>query len=1046
MTPQAHKGFIGLFASHPVAANLLMLLMIFSGIWALSSMNTQFFPKYDLNFINVFTVRTGANAEDIEQSITIPLEQELRNVDHIKKMTSSSRLGASSILIEFNEDTDMGLALNQVKEKVGLVRNLPEDAEEPEVVKIEDYEPVARVLVTGTDNLNELRPLVRQFERELLERGIAKVEFDGLPQEEIAIQVNSQTLKELGLSLNQIASKISSISRDVPAGTIGKFESAKQLRTLQQARTIRDFEELTLLADRDGRLIKLGDVATITRRPLETETRVFFKGQSAIDMSLLRVGDSDSLEAAAIIDNWLTETQPKLPPNIKLTLYEQNWQLIVERINLLLKNGLGGLILIVGILFFFLNTRVAFWVAVGIPVSFMATLAVTQLFGSSINMISLFALIMALGIIVDDAIVVAEDAMTHFQRGENALKAAEGGALRMLPPVMSSSLTTISAFLPLMLVSGIIGAILFTIPLVVVCVIIASLIESFLVLPGHLYHSFKSHSRDEISDFRKRLDAGIVNFRETKFRPVVTWAIHNRWSTIAASVGFLLVALSLAISGRINFNFFPSPEGTLTFANVQFVSGTPPSDVSNFLRHLETSLAQTEEELSPESKLVNIAVTRQNKTFSQDPGGTNTGENVGSLYVELISPDKRDINNEDFIQAWKQRINIPAGVENFSIAEAIAGPPGKDLDIKISHARTTQDLKLAALEMANIVKQYSGVSNIQDDLPYGQEQLVFSLTPVGETLGFTAVEVGQQIQAAFSSQLIQIFNEAEDEVEVRIMLPDNERYTFSTLSNLTLITPNGESVPLPSVVDFSTQRGIDVLRHTDGLLTVHVTANIDTRINNANKIINTLQTEVLSDFTRKFGVKVAFEGKAEEQRDTLGDLARGLVFAVSLIYIILAWVFASYSWPIAVMAVIPFGIAGALFGHFFMGLDLTLLSIFGLFGLSGIVINDSIVLITFYRQLRLAGMKATEAIIEASCQRFRAVILTSLTTIAGLTPLLFETSLQAQFLIPMATSISFGLAFGTLLVLLVVPALLTIVEDTVLLFTKETKNAPEAQV
>ncbi|MCK5361814.1 MAG: efflux RND transporter permease subunit, partial [Gammaproteobacteria bacterium] len=496
--------------------------------------NTQFFPNIALDVVKVRVEWTGASAEDVEAAITNPLEQQLRSLDGLRQMTSNSAEGSASIVLEYEEGTDMGVALDQVKEQVALVRNLPAAAETPEIARIVRYEPVARVLVTNADtSIGELRALVQQMERELLDRGIANIQLVGLAEQEIAIQVPAAVLHELNLSLDDIADRVARLSRDLPAGNIGLNDVSRQLRALDQRRREVGFERLPLLSDESGRLLTLGDIATIERRARSRQTVVTIAGQPAIEMRLKRNENASSLESAEILARWLADNRGRWPPGIQVTVYDQAWLLIKERIQLLLKNGAGGLVLVVLILFLFLNGRVAFWVAVGIPISFMATLGVLYLIGGSINMVSLFGLIMALGIIVDDAIVVGEDALTHYQAGENPLEAAEGGARRMLAPVISSSLTTIAAFLPLMLVSGIIGNVLFDIPMVVVCVIIASLVESFLVLPGHLRRAFQNMHERPASALRLRLDAAFARFREGRFRTLVTASVANPWTTLS---------------------------------------------------------------------------------------------------------------------------------------------------------------------------------------------------------------------------------------------------------------------------------------------------------------------------------------------------------------------------------------------------------------------------------------------------------------------------------------------------------------------------------
>ncbi len=1020
------RDLLGIFAHHKVAANLLMTMMLLAGVLGLDRMNVQFFPTFQLDLITVSVVWTGASAEDIEEGITNPLEQRLRTLDNLRKMTSTSAQGVSSITLEFREGTDSLLALDQTRRLVDEFRNLPGDSEPPKVVSINRYEPVARVLVTGVDDPRELRQLVRRFETELLEAGIDKVDISGLPEEEIAIQVNPVALEHLGISLDQISERISAFSRDQPAGVLGRAEGAKELRSLEQRRDPLRFASLPLVSEQQSH-IELGAVSVIERKPRDGQVTLSANGHRLADLSLKRSEGGDSLEAAKRLDQWLEKTLPTLPPGVELQVYDESWHLIRDRIMLLLKNGGGGLVLVVLILYIFLTGRVAFWVAVGIPISFMATLAILWMAGGSINMISLFALIMALGIIVDDAIVVGEDALAHYQMGEAPLLAAEGGARRMLAPVTASSLTTIAAFLPLMLVGGIIGNILFAIPLVIVSVILASLVESFLVLPGHLRHSFTHMHKVSAGSLRAKLDRGFVHFRESLFRPLVRTALRYRGVTISAALASLIVALGLLAGGRLEFLFFPTPESEMLHANVSMVAGTPRQKVERFLRHLEESLYQTEEDLG-EGRLVNLSIVHHGTRAGEEQlRAFAKGDHLGALQVELLPPDQRSVRNETFIKAWRERINIPAGLESLTISSRRAGPPGRDLTVRLVGG-DPEVLKRAALDLSEALNSVPGVSEVGDDLAYGREQLIYSLTPQGEVEGLTIVELGRQLRTAFDGRLVQIFQDGPEEVEVRVKLTEDDRSSSGILYRLNIRLPDGEQVPLTSVASWKSRRGFEVLRHAEGRLAVEVTADVDTALANPDAIIESLESGTLPEIATRHGISYSLEGRSADQRETLGDMKKGVVLGLLLIYLVLAWVFASYGWPLVVMAAIPFGLVGALFGHWAMGLDLTILSLFGLFALSGIVVNDSIILVTFYQRLREEGMELVAALEEAACQRLRAVLLTSMTTIAGLTPLLFETSLQAQFLIPMATSIAFGLAFATFLILLFVPSLLSFYE------------------
>ena len=1023
--PDRTAGLIAVFASHPVACNLLMAVMLLAGAWSLTRLNTQFFPTFDIEFISVTVKWTGAAAEDVEAAITEPVERELLGLDTVREMTSSSNRGYAQVTLEYEEGSDMDVALDQVKERIASIRNLPGEADEPVIKRIINYEPVARLLVTGHDGQN-LRPVVREIERELIHLGIAKVDIIGLPLEEIAIQVPSAALRELDMSLSDVARRVAATSVDLPAGSIGRDETSKQLRTLDQKRDEAGFERLALRSGDDGRFLALGDVATVERRARKGEIRTTFEGRPSVSLLLSRAETSDSLESARILHEWLEERRGQWPPGVEVLAYDESWELIRDRTMLLLKNGAGGLILVIAVLYLFLNARVAFWVAVGIPVSFMAALGVLWGLGGSINMVSLFALIMAFGIIVDDAIVVGEDALSKRQVGGEALASARDGARRMLAPVLASSLTTVAAFMPLMLVGGIIGKILFDIPLVVICVIIASVIESFLILPGHLHHTFRRSEGARVSAFRRWFDNAFERFRDRTFRRLVTAAVLRPWTTLSCALAALLLTVGLIRGDRLAFNFFPTPEGQILFASVSFAAGTPPERVDRFIGHLERTLKETEAHFGED--LVDLAVARlgQQERASRQQG--SRGDQFASLRVQLVEPDGRDTRNTEFIAAWRERIELAPGLETLSLTEVRAGPPGRDVELSLT-GNDPASLKAAALELASVLVTVPGVSGIEDDMPYGQEQFIVRLTPQASALGLTVSDVGEQLRAAYDGRVAQIFQHEGEEIEVRVVLPDRERNDIASLDNLAVALPGGGVMPLLTAVDIDTRRGFDILRHENGRLAVKVSADVDPAVTNANAVVADLIAGPLPSLADRHGIDWSFKGRQEDQAETLGDMAWGAGLALALIYLVLAFVFGSYGWPLVVMSVIPFGLVGAVFGHWAMGINLTILSMFGFFGLSGIVVNDSIILVSFYKELKRRGFPWRNSIVDAACFRLRAVLLTSLTTIGGLTPLLFETSVQAQFLIPMAVSIAFGLAFATFLVLLLVPALLTLHES-----------------
>ncbi len=1023
---------IASFTGHKVAANLLMLLMLMLGLLGLNRLNTQMFPNFEFDYVSVTVPWRGASPEDVQRSITIPIEQALKTLPNTKKLIARSQQGAAAIFIELEAGSDLGLALDEVRQRIDSIRNLPQDAERPVIQKITRYSLVTSILLTSEQgSLEELRHLAREMEDELLAMGVGKVEFSGMPEEEMAIQVPSGTLHDLRMTLGDIANRVRSFSQDTPAGTVGRDDAAKQLRALGQRRDEKAFAELPLITTADGQQLTLGDVAIIERRPRDDQPTLTWQGDPAIELQAMRGEDDDMLELADKILSWGHARQASLPEGVTLTFHSQAWKLVEDRISTLLWNGISGLALVILTLYFFLNARVAWWVTVGIPVSFMATLGLLWMFGGTINMISLFGLILALGLIVDDAIVVGEDTLTHLQQGESAHRAALGGARRMFWPVVASSTTTMAAFLPLGMMSGAMGKIAFDIPFVMICVIMASLLECFLVLPGHLHHSFRG-LQIKTGGLRQRIDTGFNRIRDEKFRPLVHWAVRNRHLVSVSAICAFVLALAVVATGWLKFTFFPPVDGDQIRAIAQFTSGTDQTRVDQFLDHLEETLYITNEELGGHLVLTSIMHHGAASGFPNPGGAQNkSGDEYGTLMVEVYTGPDREISNDTFIQHWRDKVELPAGLEQLLIAQPEAGPPGKPIEIKLT-GNDAPVLKEASMALQERLREFSGVSNVDDDLPYGKEQLTFELTPLGRSLGLSLNDVAGQLRSAFDGNLAQLYNEQDEEIEVRVMLPDNERRRFSAIERLPIITPQGDAVPLRDVVSFDARKGVDLLRRVDGEMAVTVYADLDPEQGNANAIIEDLKAGTLPGLQARYGVGVGYEGKLQEQADNMRDMATGALLGLAIIYIVLAWVFSSYSWPLAIMTAIFFGLTGAVIGHLLtapFGIKFSMFSAMGLFGLSGIIVNDSIVLVSFYKQLIAEGMDRFDAIVEACVRRLRAVLLTSITTVAGLTPILFETSLQAQFLKPMAVSLVFGLLFGTALILLVVPSMLMIIEE-----------------
>ena len=1014
---------VNLFTRHRVAANLLMILMILAGLLGVDRLKTQFFPSFELDIITVSVAWPGATAEDVQEGLTIPIENAIRELSVKDSIDATSQFGLASFRIALIDGANLIKALDAVNQSITKNLALPAGAEAPVISSITRYESISSILITGPLTQFELQKLALKAEKELLSRGIRKVDFRGLPSREIQIEIDAETLASLELTFDDLANSILNQARDFPAGTVGRQDGERQLRSLEQGRTQSQIANTLIQLDGSPVGSRLGDITSVRDQINPKAPFLTHQGQPAVEIIPQRTEADSTLAMAEITNQWLAKARLDLPKDTQLIVIDERWQYLNDRINLLLKNGLTGLIFVVIILYLFLNQRVAFWVTLGIPVSFLATFAILWMIGGSINMISLFGMIMALGIIVDDAIVVAEDTLSQYQSGQTPINAALSGSERMLAPVVSSSLTTIAAFSPLLIVGGVIGSILKDIPIIVICVIAASLIECFLILPGHLQQSLSRGQRHDEGRIRQKLDQGFQYFKENLFKPFVTTILKAPALTLITALTIFILSVGLISGGRIKFTFFPAIDGTTIWAGAQFTAGTTPQEVDQFLNHLEQTIKKVNGQF--EGSVVRHTVQQHRQLTAPGVRG-GEGDQYGTLKV-ILAGALDGPPNDEVISAWRQQIQMPAGIEKFSIRKATGGPPSKPIEIKLTGGNAAT-LKSASLELQDVLRRYPGVSNIDDDLPYGAEQLVVRLTPQGRQLNLSTQQLAQQLRSAFEGRTLQTFFEDGIEIDVQLSLNQDERDRLFTLDRLPIVTPEGRVVPLPVVASFESRRGLDMLRRTDGQLSVVVSADVNALTANASEILSDIRGAKIDRITETFGLKTSIQGRAQDQEETFSDMKTGVILALIMIYIILAWVFSSYSWPFAVLIAIPLGLTGAIGGHWLMGLDLTVLSLFGFFGLSGIVINDSIVLIDTYRRLIYSGENHTEAIIKASCMRLRAVLVTSLTTIAGLTPILFETSPQAQFLIPMATTIVFGLAYGTVLVLMVVPSVLSLIE------------------
>ena len=1018
-------GVLSFFTRHRTAANLVMLMMFLAGVVGLSRMNTQFFPDFGIDIVLTTVAWPGASASDVDANIIQPIDREVRFLDGVKNVISTSREGSGSILVEFDPGTDMQSALANVETAVAQVSTLPEDSEAPKIQRIVRYDTIGRLLLSGPIGEAELKRLAKVVRDRLIQRGIDRVDLFGARDEEILVEVRPEVLRALNLTVADIAGSIGATSQDLPSGDMGGV-SEKQIRSIGLVEDAAGVAGIEIIARANGEKVRVGDIATVRDAFDDDNNTAWQRGNFAISLNVQRATTADALKTAKVMRDAVAELRGEMPPGVSLMIYNESAKLIESRIRLLVTNGVGGLVIVLLVLFTFLNTRVAFWVAIGIPTALFGAMGVMFLTGQSINMISLFGMILVLGIVVDDAIVVGEHAEMQRSNGHDALAAAELGARRMAPPVLASILTTIAAFLPMFVVGDIIGTIIRAIPMVVVAALLCSLIECFLVLPGHLRHAMAGDPT-KMLPARATFNRWFDRFRDGWFRRFVRSALRRRYTTIATAVATLVLAIGLIAGGRVGFTFFPTPEVDVIFGNVKLVPGSSRDAVREALLKIEEAAYQTQADLSPGKPLIVTSVANVGTHLGSDgPGGVARGQTYGSVFLELTASEERDVRTPDFVAAWKKRLPPIADVETLSFPPVGAGPPGREIDIRL-YGGEPAVLKRAGAEVQALVASYPGISDLENTLPYGKQELILTLTPAGRALGFTTQSVGRQVRDAYEGAIAKRFARGDEEVLVRVQL-DEELLAGQALEDLYLRGPTGAEVPLGQVVAMTTQRGFATIRRQDGFREIAIAGEVDETVTTGQEVLAALEPDIVTIASQN-GLQYRFAGKAEEQAQTFGDMKIGAMTGLALIYIILAWVFGSYWLPLAVMSIIPFGMIGVSFGHFLMGYDLTFLSMVGMLGLSGILVNDSIVLISTIDRRISDGLPLLEAIEQGTCERFRAVLLTSLTTIGGLVPLMFETSLQAQFLIPMAITIVFGLAIATALVLVVVPSLVAIGAD-----------------
>ncbi len=1012
-----HHGWIAWMTYNRITPNLIMLIFLVGGFLVALRTKQEVFPEFDLDMVTVRVVYPGSSPEEVEQGIILAIEEGVRGLDGVKEVTAVAGEGMGMVRIELEEGADDQRVYQDIRQEVDRIITFPEDAEEPEVSLVVIRREVLDLQIYGDTGEWVLREIAEQVRDRLLQDPrITQVDFEGARRYEVAVEINQDALRTYNLTLDQVAQRIRQTSVEIPGGRLETQAGDILLRVNERRDWAREFATIPLITTADGSVLALGDVAHITDTFEEVDQYATYNGKRAVGLEVYRVGSQTPIGISAAVRDAMQTIERDLPPGIKWVINNDRSDIYRQRMELLLKNASYGLTLVILLLGLFMEFRVAFWVVMGIPISFVGCFLFLPMLDVTINMMSMFAFIIALGIVVDDAIVVGENIYERRQRGMGFIDAAIIGTREVLLPVTFSILTNIVAFLPLCFVPGVMGKIWRVIPFVVITVFAISWVEALLILPCHLGHGRSSSGRTGLLGRMQGLFAkGLDRFINRMYLPFLALSMRFRMITIAVSVAVLIFILGYVRSGRIGVILMPRVESDVSVVTATLPYGSPASKAEE-LRIRLMSAAEEVAAAHGGERLVE-------GTFAM------IEENVVEIRIYLTDPDVRPIGTTELTNLWRERVGPIPGLESLRF-EADRGGPGRGaaLSIELSHRRIDV-LDRAGEALAEALADFSSVIDIDDGYTPGKRQLDYSLTEEGHSLGLTQQTLARQLRNAFCGAEAVRQQRGRNAVRVKVRLPREERIRQYDLEQLLIRTPQGKDVPLAQIAEVKRGRSYTAINRRNGRRTVMVTANVEP-ISQTSQVQATLEAEVLPQLVRDFpGLSYAWEGRQQDLKESTAKLLSGLLLALFAIYALLAIPFGSYYQPIIVMVAIPFGIVGAVLGHILLGYALSLMSMMGIVALCGVVVNDSLVLIDYTNRQKRGGLCAYDAVYQAGRRRFRPVLLTTLTTFGGLAPMIFETSRQAQFMIPMAISLGFGILFATTISLIIVPCLYLISDD-----------------
>jgi multidrug efflux pump subunit AcrB len=1030
-TPPTRRGPITWMAQNSVASNLLMFSLILGGLIFSGKVKKEVFPEFTLDIISISVPYPGASPEEVEKGITMLIEEAVNGLEGVKRVKSNSAEGMSGVTVELLDGVDSARALSDVKAAVDRIVNFPEDAERPTTSLITARNIAMSLVVHGPFDHETLRKVTEEVRDQLLrDQRITLVEMKGVPPREVAVEIDQNQLRAHNLNLSQVAMAIRRASIDLPGGGIKTQTGETLIRTTERRDFGAEFEGITLRSNAQGGTLNLSDLAEVSDGFQDLDIATQFNGEPAITLDIFRVGGQGPLEIADAVKSYMN--QAVLPRGINLSIWNDRSKMYAERADLLKRNAIMGLFLVFLVLGLFLETKLAFWVMLGIPISFCGAFLLMPWLDVSINMISMFAFLLTLGIVVDDAIVVGENIYEHRLNGLPPMEAAIKGVQEVGGPVIFAVMTTVAAFSPLLFVPGASGKFMRVVPAIVICVLLISLIESLFVLPAHLAHSTPTTS-GPLRWVQRRVSAMLQRVIDGVYQSVLRFCTTYRYFAVAVAFSTLLLSVGVVAGGHLKFTFMPKLEGDNVIARARLPIGVPVGETLRIQGQLLSTLNEVLARHGGEQITLGV-MSLTGSTLSRmgpDPGTSSSGSHIADVSVRLVSMDKRNVSSGQVAREWRKANEGLVGLRSLTFGSSLGAVGGDPIDILLSH-RDPQVLEEASASLALRLNDYRGVSDIQDGFQGGKRQINMTLKPTAQRLGLTEQEVARQVRDAFFGAEALRQQRGRDEVKVMVRLPKAHREQISSLERLIIRTPLGGEAPLSELVSLRWDRAFSQIMREEGRRVVHVTSDVDSSIANANEVLQRVRKELMPQMIDRFpGLSYSLEGQQREQGDTMSSLKVGFLMALGLIFALLAIPFNSYIQPAIIMMAIPFGFIGAVLGHLILGYDLSLISMMGIVALAGVVVNDSLILIVSVNQYRQRGYSAYESVIQGGMRRFRPILLTSLTTFMGLMPMIFEPSVQARFLIPMAVSLGFGVLFATILILLVVPAVYLIVEDLI---------------